>query len=325
MIYILLALTFANLFVQQTYGAAMPQAKPAANIEFDEITLPVDGRDYNLDMLDGIHDFTYKYPRQAGEGVDVYVIDTGFLEKHEVFKGRAKNIGNFVIQVSTNNDDRHGTHVAGIVAKVARKSNIYGIQVLTGTDLSKGGEPLLTNPWWAKGIRFATEQIKKNGRKAVINISIGANAKLLNIQAALKEAAAAGIPVVVAAGNDNVDACGTTPSFEDSVISVGNARADDTKHSTSNWGSCVDIMAPGDNIYSADDAGPREYARLTGTSMAAPHVAGIAAILLSMGVPASNLREELLRITTKTLLPADKQNLKVASMDAIQNVVIPKN
>ncbi|KAI9138304.1 peptidase S8/S53 domain-containing protein [Paraphysoderma sedebokerense] len=309
----------------------------------DSIPLYQDGTYLNLDMIDGINDAKYEFPEIAGKDVDIYILDTGILADHEVFQGRAKMVANFAQpETSTKPDDfDHGTHVAGIAAMVARKANILGVRVL-GMILVYGCSKLRASltefsadgggsgSWMVQGIEYVIEQAAKSGRRSVINYSIGADGSDPTIAAAMRKATAAGITVVVAAGNLRREACGTSPSEEASVISVGNSTPERKQYEDpkkgSNFGACVDIFAPGVNIYSALSSGVGDYGKMTGTSMASPYVAGIAAILLSVGVPPANILNQLLRITNMYVSPTkpDIRAHKYASMQHIQSVQIPK-
>merc|ERR1719375_2557890 len=110
-------------------------------------------------------------------------------------------------------------------------------------------------------------------------MSLGRPGKSATMADALKKATAAGITVVVAAGNEGMDACGVTPAYLPEVITVGATAEDDSKPSFSNYGTCLDVFAPGDKIHSAWYAGIAKYARLSGTSFACPHVSGFAAMI----------------------------------------------
>lgn len=223
-------------------------------------------------------DKTYEYPDNAGDGVDVYVVDTGIHTSHREFAGRAEFGASFVRNDKAPGDPHgHGSHVAGIAVSnrygVAKKSRAIAVKVL-----DKNGR----GPWSVilAGLDWACGEVKKRGRRAVINMSIsGGYSKLVNdaVNAAVKS----GCIVVVAAGNNAVDACKESPASASSAITVGATNADDKMAGFSNFGSCVDIMAPGENIISTWTNHDLAAAYMSGTSMAAPHVSGVVALVLS--------------------------------------------
>ncbi|KAI9138428.1 peptidase S8/S53 domain-containing protein [Paraphysoderma sedebokerense] len=220
------------------------------------VPLPKDNSLRYLDILDGKLDFTYTFPAVAGDGVDIYILDTGIMANHTYFGGRAKMIKNLIDGQPDTDTHGHGTHVAGIAAMVARKANILGIKVVAGS----GPQP---SESLVQGIQFASEQIKKSGRLSVINDAV-------------RNATAAGIPVIVNAGNEGIDACQTSASHEPSAISVGCATPNNTRtigeSKASNYGPCVDIFAQGTDIMSAWNTDINSTKVITGTSQAAPLV-----------------------------------------------------
>ncbi|KAI9136940.1 peptidase S8/S53 domain-containing protein [Paraphysoderma sedebokerense] len=152
-------------------------------------SLPSDGTFWHLDQLDGVMDNKYSYPEQAGEGVEIYVIDSGIYTAHEVFAGRASVIANFVSTEANDDLAGHGTRVAGIAAMVAKKAKVIGIKVLD----SNAAVYYPTNETnlpssWIQGIRFAIQQIMESKRPSVINMSINSGQKD-DVDAAVREAA----------------------------------------------------------------------------------------------------------------------------------------
>ncbi|KEP45200.1 serine protease [Rhizoctonia solani 123E] len=224
---------------------------------------------------------SYDFERlPSSAGVDVYVLDTGVNIHHIDFGGRAhwgKTFGPYLNQ----DGHGHGTHVAGTVAGrrwgVAKAASIIAVKVLSDEGPGKTSDIVA-------GINWAVAEAKRKGRPSVINMSLGAPANDAMDRAVVK-AVAAGVHVVVSAGNDNVDAKNTSPARVPAVITVGATSITDerwvsSKTSGSNFGKSVDIFAPGDRITSAGMTKSNVTVK-TGTSMAAPHVAGLIAYLLA--------------------------------------------
>jgi len=223
----------------------------------------------------------------SGEGVDIYIIDTGIQIQHTDFEGRARWGASFADGGSLDDRNGHGTHCAGTAAGltfgVAKKANLVAVKVLSA---SGGGA-------WADVIA-GVNHLANNGApgKSVGSMSLGGGGSNTGLTTAIQNCIKnMGIPIVVAAGNSNADACGFTPAGIDGVISVGaTERAGvlpnpefDNRASFSNYGArCVHIMAPGRDITSSwIGSSNRETNTISGTSMACPHVAGYAAALLS--------------------------------------------
>lgn len=217
---------------------------------------------------------TYNYDTTASN-VYAYVIDTGIYFPHNEFGGRA------LLGYDAMNDGRngvdcngHGTHVAGTIGGsvygVAKGVNLYAVRVL---DCSGSG----TTSSVIAGIDWVTANHKS---PAVANMSLGgaASAALDN---AVRNSIASGVIYAVAAGNSNADACASSPSRVTEAIIVGASSSTDARASFSNYGSCVDLFAPGVNITSAWYTGTNATAVLSGTSMATPHTAGAAALYLA--------------------------------------------
>lgn len=227
----------------------------------DQRALPLDGS------------FTYS---ATGSGVDAYIVDTGIRADHQDFGGRvyggftAIDDGN-----GTGDCNGHGTHVAGTVAGsthgVAKDSRLIPVRVLNcyGSGTWSGV---------IAGLDYIASQ-HAAGTPAVANMSLGGGASE-SIDLAVRNLVADGVTVVVAAGNSATDACSTSPAREPSAVTVAASDASDSQAYFSNYGSCVDIYGPGVGVTSAWYTSPTATASLSGTSMAAPHVAGAAALVL---------------------------------------------
>ncbi len=225
-----------------------------------------------------------------GAGVQIYMLDTGISIAHEDFGGRAVYAADFINEAQAGDMSGHGTHTAstagGSQYGVASLATINAVKVLPGSG-SGSVETLISGIEWA----VAHQQSAFPGESAVLSISVSASAnQALNDAAAA--AAAAGMIMVVAAGNQGRDACVRSPSgaggggARGGVISVGATNSTDWLWATrfsymgSNFGACVDLFAPGVSITAASKDSTSALMVMTGTSMAAPHVAGVAAALL---------------------------------------------
>jgi subtilisin family serine protease len=216
--------------------------------------------------------------RQTGLGVTTYIIDTGVYAGHSEFIGRVAT-GFSAVSDGNGTDDcqGHGTHVAGTVAGstygVAPQATVVPVRVL---DCSGSGSTagVIAGIDWMIAHHTA-------GTPAVANLSLGGGYSPA-MNAAVARAVADGIVMAVAAGNENADACGVSPASEASAMTVGATEANDARAYYSNFGSCVDIFAPGSAIVSAGTSSPTARRSLSGTSMATPHVAGAAALLLEV-------------------------------------------
>ena len=218
-------------------------------------------------------DASYTYAVN-GAGVHAYIIDTGIRSTHTEFAGRVGAGYDFVDNDSTPNDcNGHGTHVAGTIGGttygVAKGVTLHGVRVL---DCQGSG--------YTSGVIAGIDWVTANRiTPAVANMSLGGSASS-TLDAALRNSVAAGVVHVVAAGNENTDACNGSPSREPQAITVGATNSSDQRASFSNYGACLDIFAPGVSILSAWYTSDSATNTISGTSMASPHAAGVAALFL---------------------------------------------
>lgn len=268
----------------------------------------------------------YLYAADAGEGVDVYVIDTGTNTEHVDFEGRAHWGKTIPANDADEDGNGHGTHCSGTVAGkkygVAKKANVYAVKVLrsngsgTMSDVVKGVE------WAADAHTEKAKKGKKGFKGSAANMSLGGG-KSPALDRAVNGAVSAGIHFAVAAGNDNADSCSYSPAAAEQAITVGASALDDSRAYFSNYGKCNDIFAPGLSILSTWIGSKYAVNTISGTSMASPHIAGLLAYYLSLQpssdsayaveeITPKKLKANIISIATKGALsdvPADTENL----------------
>ena len=228
-----------------------------------------------IDQADAAGDQKYTYPDNGGEGVTAYVIDTGVRISHQDFGGRAGHGFDAVDNDNTADDGNgHGTHVAGTIAGtshgVAKKSKVVAVRVLD--DNGSG-----TTEQVVAGIDWVTQN---HSGPSVANMSLGGGADEA-LDAAVKRAIDSGVTFAVAAGNESSDAGQGSPSRVPEALTVASSTKDDEQSDFSNFGAVVDLYAPGSDITSAWNDSDTGTKTISGTSMAAPHVAGAAALYLA--------------------------------------------
>ncbi len=233
-----------------------------------------------IDQRDRPLNTTYEYTR-TGSGVNAYIIDTGIRSSHSQFGGRASAAYDAIGDGQNGNDcNGHGTHVAGTVGGstygVAKSVRLYGIRVLncSGSGSNSG---VIAGVDWVANNRILP---------AVANMSLGGGASTA-LDNAVQNAINRGVSFVVAAGNENQNACNVSPARAVNAITVGSTTNTDARSSFSNFGTCVDIFAPGSSITSAWYTSNTATSTISGTSMASPHVAGVAALYLE-GSPSAS-------------------------------------
>ena len=212
----------------------------------------------------------------TGAGVTAYVIDTGIRLSHSEFGGRARSGWDFVDDDSDANDcNGHGTHVAGTVGGTTY-GVAKGVALVAVRVLDCGGSGLFSDV--IAGIDFVTAD-HQPGAPAVANMSLGGGANMA-VDLAVQNSIADGVAYAVAAGNSNSSACQFSPARVPEAMTVGASTSTDAKASFSNWGSCMDWFAPGQAITSAWSTSDSATNTISGTSMASPHTAGVAALYL---------------------------------------------
>ncbi|MCP2327116.1 subtilisin family serine protease [Hamadaea flava] len=220
---------------------------------------------------------TFTYPANPGQGVTVYILDTGLNASHTDFTGRVKQGVDMVDNDSTPQDCHgHGTHVAGTAVGttygIAKKASLVSVRVLNCQGSGTNDDLIAGIDW-----------VRANAQKpAVANYSIGCQSRCSSaaMDSAVNNLISSGVQFVEAAGNSGDDACYYSPQGVSAAITVGNSTNADARNSTSNYGSCLDLFAPGTSIVSASYSSNTGSATMTGTSMASPHVTGSAALYL---------------------------------------------
>lgn len=276
------ALRGAVVTATPAQAAALARSARVASVEVDApitVSATQQPAPWGLDRVDqralplsGSYSWT-----SAGAGVSAYVVDTGVLAAHTEFAGRVATGWTAVADGRGTGDcNGHGTHVAGTVAGttygVAKAATIVPVRVLDCTGSGFNSDVVAGLDWIAAN--------HSAGTPAVVNMSLGGAASAA-VDSALQGVITDGVTAVVAAGNSAVDACGGSPARLPAAVTVAASDSADHQASFSNFGSCVDLYAPGVGIVSASYTSTTATASMSGTSMAAPHAAGAAAVLLS--------------------------------------------
>ena len=246
---------------------------------------------------------TYSYT-STGSGVTAYIIDTGIRFTHSEFGGRAASGYDAVDGGTADDCNGHGTHVAGTVGGatygIAKAVTLVAVRVLncSGSGTWSG---VIGGIDWVAGDH-------QSGASAVANMSLGGGANT-SVDDAVRRMIGDGVATAIAAGNGNQggraqDACKYSPARVAEAITVGATDQTDTKTSWSNYGNCVDWFAPGLNITSAWYSSNTATRTISGTSMATPHTAGVAALYLALnpGSTAQQVRDALYGNTSKGIV-----------------------
>lgn len=275
--------TVLNGFAIRAPEQALEGLRRNPNVAYIEVdqTVTVDVT-WGLDRIDQRNlplDNVYS-PNGNGSGVHAYIIDTGIRSTHNEFSGRVGAGYDAVDGGAPDDCNGHGTHVAGTVGGatygVAPAVTLHGVRVL---NCSGSG----TNSGVIAGVNWVTNNHQD---PAVANMSLGGGASSA-LDSAVNSSISAGVTYAVAAGNSNANACNYSPARVAAALTVGATTSSDARSSFSNYGTCLDIFAPGSNITSAWHTSNSATNTISGTSMASPHVAGAAALYLGSNPAAS--------------------------------------
>ncbi|HEX6044565.1 MAG TPA: S8 family peptidase [Pyrinomonadaceae bacterium] len=253
-----LSLDFRVAYVEEdsTVTADVTQSNPPWGLDrIDQRSRPLSGT------------YTYNF---TGAGVRAYVIDTGIRTSHNEFGGRAA-VSFDAFGGNGQDCNGHGTHVAGTIGG-ATYGVAKGVQLRAVRVLNCSGSGTTS------GVIAGVDWVRQNFQApAVANMSLGGGASSA-LDTAVNNVSNAGVAIAVAAGNSNTNACNSSPARAANAITVGSTTTTDARSSFSNFGTCLDLFAPGSGILSAWFSSNTATATLSGTSMASPHVAGVAAL-----------------------------------------------
>ncbi|KAH7056147.1 peptidase S8 and S53 subtilisin kexin sedolisin [Linnemannia elongata] len=240
----------------------------------------------------------YYYNDLAGSGVTAYVVDTGVYAAHSDFGGRATFGANFISGSANTDENGHGTHVSGTIGGtkygVAKKVNIVGVKVLDASGSGSTSGVVAGMDWVAS---------RAVAGKSVVNMSLGGG-KSQAIDDAAGRLYAKNIPLIVAAGNSANNACTGSPAGAANTYTVGATDKTDRPASFTSYGTCVEIFGPGVGITSAWIGGTSATNTISGTSMATPHVVGVAALYIAKGGlnTAQSVFDKLTTTSTKNVV-----------------------
>lgn len=282
-----------------------------------------------LDQMSSPIKLDYQYqPIGSGEGVDIYVLDSGINRDHMEFERRAKSVYDAVDNHYTNLPKQngrdchgHGTHVASLAGGVrygaAKKANIMSVRVLNCNNAA---------PWSVvlEGLDHIAGVIPARRKPAVVSMSLGGRSQPAADEA-VNKLQLMGIPVVVSAGNDRGDACHRSPAGAAGAITVSATNISDGLYYGSSMGECVDLFAPGNRILAAGHHCNNCTRRLSGTSMAAPLVSGVLAVYLQREpyLSVDDLLQRLINDSLKDVISFEGARLPLAAVTPNRLLQVP--
>ncbi|CAH2352014.1 subtilisin-like protease 3 [[Candida] railenensis] len=260
----------------------------------------------------------YLFDNKGGKGVTSYIIDTGINVDHVEFGGRAKWGSTIPYGDADADGNGHGTHCAGTIGSeaygIAKEADLVAVKVLRSNGSGSMSDVVKGVEFAAKSHQQAVKDNKKGFKGSTANMSLGGG-KSPALDLAVNAAVKAGLNFAVAAGNENQDACNTSPAAAENAITVGASTIADARAYFSNYGKCVDIFAPGLNVLSTYIGSDSATATLSGTSMASPHIAGLLSYFVSLqpgaeseffvaanGVSPAQLKKNLIAYASEDLL-----------------------
>jgi subtilisin family serine protease len=300
-----------SISLNQGYRVADIQSKPTWNLDrLDQTALPLDNQ--------------YSYPYSAGQGVSVYIVDSGVSTTFPDLKNIATGYDGIHDGFGTEDCFGHGSHVAGLVASktfgVAKKATIVPIKVVDCNGATDTASELDGLNWIIAHHQAGTPGVVNMSQAGPVDLAL--NAEISNL-------VDNGLFIVASAGNNGANACNYSPGGAHDAFTVGATSSNDQRTFYSNWGSCVDIFAPGENIYSLNVFDTSAPIAEAGTSVSAPQVSGVAALFLSLHPTATPA--EVGRVITNAASPLSQFNdgspalLLSSGVDQITIPSIPTN